>query len=300
MIQRPIHRDKRSKSRINLESSEIRPPILAMTQLSREIRFALVPPERLNSERPSNSWAGWPKTNLVVPHLVLRCVVEGTPDHSTGFLCDVKTIDQALRGVVTERLIPDCVEPMSAEAMLLIAIQELIARWKIELRIELLELELSPFLRYRCEGSETGKSNMPPTSTIELTQQFEFSAAHRLHCSDMSDEENQNLFGKCNNPAGHGHNYVFEVTVSRGIDSPQSQVIDLDTFETIVKSNIVDRLDHKHLNEDVEYFGNVNPTVENITRAIFEWLDGKFDSAKLESVKVFETPKTWAKYSGVG
>ena len=133
---------------------------------------------------------------------------------------------------------------------------------------------------------------------VELTEQFEFSAAHRLHCNEMSEEENREVFGKCNNPAGHGHNYVIEVTVSRAVDSDRGQVIAIHDFESIVKRLIIDRLDHKHLNLDVEYFKEVNPSVENIAIAIYSWLQGQFGSAKLEKVKVFETPKTWAEYSG--
>ena len=135
-------------------------------------------------------------------------------------------------------------------------------------------------------------------TVVELTEQFEFSAAHRLHCDELSEDENRELFGKCNNPAGHGHNYVIEVTVSKAVDSDRGQVIAISEFESIVKRLIVDRLDHKHLNLDVEYFKEVNPSVENIVIAIYGWLDGQFGSAKLEKVKVFETPKTWAQYSG--
>ena len=136
--------------------------------------------------------------------------------------------------------------------------------------------------------------------TIQLTQQFEFSAAHRLHCGDLTDDENKKLFGKCNNPAGHGHNYVFEVTVSRQLESRLGQVIPLEQFESTVKRLVVDRLDHKHLNHDVDYFAAVNPSVENIVYAIYQWLDGQFGEATLERVKVFETPKTSAEYSGEG
>lgn len=139
----------------------------------------------------------------------------------------------------------------------------------------------------------------PPASpAIQLTQQFEFSAAHRLHCEQLSVEENRRIFGKCNNPAGHGHNYVFEVTVSGNANSGRGQIIPLEQFESTVKRLVVDRLDHKHLNEDVAYFETINPSVENIVVAIYQWLDGQFGDAKLERVKVFETPKTSAEYSG--
>ena len=91
---------------------------------------------------------------------------------------------------------------------------------------------------------------------------------------------------------------MVEVSVSKAVDSDRGQVIAIAEFESIVKRLVVDRLDHKHLNLDVDYFKDVNPSVENIAIAIYQWLDGQFGSAKLEKVKVFETPKTWAQYSG--
>ena len=143
---------------------------------------------------------------------------------------------------------------------------------------------------------------MNSLSKIQLTQQFEFSAAHRLHCKELSDKENREQFGKCNNLEGHGHNYVVEVTLARDMDSDhdsdESQVIALENFESTVKRLVLDRLDHKHLNRDIEYFTELNPTVENIAIAIFEWLKDQFEGARLENVKVYETPKTWAEFSG--
>ena len=125
-----------------------------------------------------------------------------------------------------------------------------------------------------------------------LTHQFEFSAAHRLHCDHLSDEQNQQLFSKCNNPAGHGHNYVVEVSILQ--DADEALRVSLAKVAETVKTLVIDKLDHKHLNVDIDHFTKVNPTVENISTAIFSWLDGRFDAAQLQTVKVFETPKTWA------
>jgi len=264
-----------------------------MIRLSREIRFALVPPNKIGSASPSNSWAGWPSTNLVVPQLVARCLIEGEVDARTGYLCNIKVVDDLLRSIVTRRLIPKYDGTQTAEEMLRTLFRELKAGWEHHSNVISLTLALSPYLSYRIVCEEDMNQ-----MAMELTQQFEFSAAHRLHCNELSDEENQKLFGKCNNPTGHGHNYVFEVTVSNEVDSDRGQVIGIDDFEAIVKHAIVDRLDHKHLNEDVEHFKTVNPSVENIAIAIYRWLDGEFGKAKLERIKVFETPKTWAEYSG--
>ena len=271
-----------------------------MIQLSREIRFALAPRDQIQ-ERPSNSWAGWPVTNLAVPQLVLSCLIEGEIDPKTGYLCNITVIDQLLRSIVTRNLIPRYYstsgrtdEIQSAESILRLAFAELSAQWVHSAKIVSLSLAISPYISY----SIAREKNMNQT-VVELTEQFEFSAAHRLHCNDLSEEENREIFGKCNNPAGHGHNYVIEVTVSKAVDSDRGQVIGLADFESIVKRLVVDRLDHKHLNLDVDHFKDVNPSVENIAVAIYGWLDGQLGSAKLEKVKVFETPKTWAQYSGV-
>ena len=260
-----------------------------MIQLSREIRFALLPSGETYSSQPSNSWAGWPATNLVVPHLKLIAVIEGEPDSVTGYVCNITVLDRLLRQVVTETLIPKFGDhPGTGETLIRHAFDEVKKRWELTDQLIRIELCLSPCLRY---SINTGTDTM-----VQMTQQFEFSAAHRLHCDSLSDQENRDTFGKCNNLQGHGHNYVVEVSVA-GELGPSGSVVNLDTFQDTVKTEIVDRLDHKHLNRDVPYFADVNPSVENIAIAIYDWLNGKLES-KLQSVKVYETPKTWAQYSG--
>ncbi|NOS99093.1 MAG: 6-carboxytetrahydropterin synthase [Phycisphaerales bacterium] len=127
-----------------------------------------------------------------------------------------------------------------------------------------------------------------------MTYAFEFSAAHRLYCASLNAEENRRLFGKCANPNGHGHNYVLEVTV-RGIpDAASGVLIGLDALARIVNERVIERFDHKHLNLDCAEFAELNPSVENIARVIFEKLNGAFEPAALDCIRVYETPKTWA------
>jgi 6-pyruvoyltetrahydropterin/6-carboxytetrahydropterin synthase len=281
-----------------------------MIKLSREIRFAIVPPDQLgrldqNEQHPSdgiqaaNSWAGWPSTNLIVPRLVLRCVVEGQPNSKTGYLCNIKRLDELLFQIVNLRLIPDCHELasseragglMTAETMLRIVFEEAKTRWDSAGQIVSLTLAVTPYLSYSVYREAP--------QMLEMTEQFEFSAAHRLHCEEFSDEQNRELFGKCNNPEGHGHNYVVDITVVRDLESETSVApFNYEEFESTVKRLVIDRLDHKHLNRDIEYFARVNPSVENISRAIFGWLEGRLGSASLRTVRVYETPKTWAEFS---
>ena len=270
-----------------------------MICLSREIRFALVPPDQITDRKTANSWAGWPSTNLIVPHLVLRCTVEGDPDPQTGYLCNIKEIDDLLRSIVTRELIQSKNDLPTAEAMLTRVYSAAKSAWKSHPPMSSLTLALSPYLSFAIRIAGTPSMNVEKTQ-MQLTQQFEFSAAHRLHCDRLSDDENIRIFGKCYNPEGHGHNYVVEVTVGRNLEdiADTGVVIGLEEFESIVKRLVVNRLDHKHLNRDVEYFADVNPSVENIAIALFGWLDGQFGTAQLKNVRVYETPKTWAEYSG--
>lgn len=286
------------------------PSDLFMIRLSRETRFALVPPAALDDGNSKNSWAGWPAADLIAPQLKLQLIILGEPDAKTGYLCNIKLIDQMLRKIVIEDLIVqfDKKQIQSGQQVLDLAWSRVEKIWPTIAPspvppIDELKLHLSPFLILSAKPStainsefETMPANTTSSSDSTLTpktlvtQQFEFSAAHRLHCDSLTLSQNQELFGKCNNPNGHGHNYVVEVTIEQDRGKPT----DLRSMEAIVKRLIIDPLDHKHLNEDVEEFSQLNPTVENIATVIFEWLDGQFDQCKLEAVKVFETPKTWA------
>ena len=132
-----------------------------------------------------------------------------------------------------------------------------------------------------------------------LSQKFEFAASHRLHNPDLSEEENQKTFGKCNNPHGHGHNYELQVTLV-GTPSPGTGLlIDVPAFEQIVTDTVINRFDHKNLNVQVPEFADEIPSVENIARVIYRLLKPELqsDHTKLASVTVWETPKTWCEYS---
>ncbi len=253
-----------------------------MMQLSREIRFALVDAQAQNV---TNSWAGWPSTNRIVPHLRLQSIVQGHANKQTGYICNIKELDDMLRSAIAQSSIFEVASTLTAETLVRLIYEHCQNCWKSDTKIVRQSLHVTPYLSYHIESREP--------SMTHLTQQFEFSASHRLHCNDLSEDENRAVFGKCNNPAGHGHNYIFEVTVAGDVND-FGQIIELHQFEAIVKKLVVDRLDHKHLNSDVEYFVDVNPSVENITNAIWHWLDGELPDVTLQSVKVFETPKTWA------
>jgi 6-pyruvoyltetrahydropterin/6-carboxytetrahydropterin synthase len=129
-----------------------------------------------------------------------------------------------------------------------------------------------------------------------LTKTFGFSAAHRLHSSLLSEEENRAVFGKCNNPNGHGHNYELEVTVQGEIDPRTGMIMDLGALMQIVQEQVLDRFDHKHLNSDTTEFRTLNPTGENITKVIWDLLYPKLGK-NLTKIGLWETPKSFFEYT---
>ena len=124
---------------------------------------------------------------------------------------------------------------------------------------------------------------------VYLTRRAEFSASHFYHNPKFSSEENQRIFGKCNNPHGHGHNYVVEVTVAGEVDERTGFVIDLKWLKNLVNREVIDPLDHRHLNKEIPEFRNQIPTTENLAIAIWSRLDGKLNGARLHRVRLYET-----------
>lgn len=262
----------------------------------------------------TNSWGGWPSGVGVAPYLVLRVVVSGVPDSVTGYLVNIQELDALLR----RHAIPLAAHRLSAEGVgltgesLVASIHEAVSRQLGERgrntpsaalsecrgsprpppawRLESLRLWTTPHLSYAVHAQET--------AMVELTQCFEFSASHRLHVPQMSEEDNRGFFGKCNNPHGHGHNYRVEVTVTGPVAEATGRVLPLPQFEQVVVHEVIDRFDHKHLNADTTEFAHQNPSVENIARTIWGLLEGKLSPARLRRVKVWETAKTYAEYEG--
>lgn len=122
-----------------------------------------------------------------------------------------------------------------------------------------------------------------------LTRRYRFPASHRLHLDGASDAENQQVYGKCNNPHGHGHNYALEVTVSGRIDECTGMVCDLVALDSYVNRQVVERFDHANLNALPEFADRV-PTTENLCSEIYERLK-QFQPARLEKVRLEETKK---------
>jgi 6-pyruvoyltetrahydropterin/6-carboxytetrahydropterin synthase len=123
-----------------------------------------------------------------------------------------------------------------------------------------------------------------------------FNAAHRLHNSNWSDEKNREVFGKCNNPSYHGHNYELEVKVIGFCDPDTGYVMDTKILSDIIKEKVVDRFDHKNLNVDTSEFASLNPTAENIAMVIYKLLKPELDENLELKIKLYETKRNIVEY----
>ena len=133
---------------------------------------------------------------------------------------------------------------------------------------------------------------------IYVTRRETFAASHRLHNPNLGEEENQQIFGKCCGIYGHGHNYVLEVTVSGQIDPKTGYVIDAKILKKIIKEQIISKIDHKHMNFEVDFLKDTIPTAENICLKIWDQIKDKIPSGKLYSVKLYETENNYFEYKG--
>ena len=133
---------------------------------------------------------------------------------------------------------------------------------------------------------------------IYLTRKCEFSASHYYHNPEWSEEQNRRVFGKCANLNGHGHNYTLEVTVKGDIDPITGFVVDLKVLKDILNREVVDAMDHRHLNKEVPEFASKIPTTENIAIAIWQRLEEKLHVARLHRVRLYEMPDLFVDFYG--
>lgn len=131
---------------------------------------------------------------------------------------------------------------------------------------------------------------------VAVFRKEHFNAAHRLHNTDWSDEMNQKVFGKCNNPNYHGHNYELVVKLSGEPNPETGYVYDMKILSDIIKENITNRFDHKNLNLDVEEFKTLNPTAENIAVVIYNILRAKIETEYDLKITLYETERNYVEY----
>jgi 6-pyruvoyltetrahydropterin/6-carboxytetrahydropterin synthase len=225
----------------------------------------------------------------------LEVTVEGAVDPATGMVVNIKTVDDVLQDTVVAefdgRSINDEIPAFHDRAP---TVENLLAYlWERlespgtlpgEVRLVRLRLEETPELYGEMEVRNGMK-------TITLTRQYEFAASHRLHVPGLTPEQNVEMFGKCNNPAGHGHNYVLEVTVEGEPDPKTGMMAPLEEIDARVNELVVDRYDHRNLNEDLPEFRGRVTTTETVVQEIFDRLDGQLP-AKLRRVRLLETARS--------
>ncbi len=133
---------------------------------------------------------------------------------------------------------------------------------------------------------------------VYVTRLLHFNAAHRLHSAQLDADTNRKVYGSCNNPNYHGHNYELKVTVKGEPDPVTGMVIDLKELKDIVNEHVIDRLDHMNLNVDVDFMQGIVPTAENIVVAIWNQLEAKLPGGELYELTLYETPRNMVIYRG--
>ncbi len=264
-----------------------------MHKLARCVRFSVNP--FLSGESEGyNSFASKPTGEGLSLFLELLVEVAGDVEPATGFVVNVTDIDEEVRRwvvpIFAERIRADF---RAGRHIGFSAIAELLGTAWSELAdkfaaasLSRLSLKLNP---YRKAGIDTGDCRM-----VYFSEKFEFAATHKLWNEEFSEQRNFELFGKCANPAGHGHNYIVEVTVK----TPPHNSFCIGDFERTVDEELIKAVDHKNLNVDVARFGTTNPTVENIAAFAWDELVGKFGQASLHCVTIWETERTYCSYCG--
>ena len=137
-----------------------------------------------------------------------------------------------------------------------------------------------------------------PMPEVTVTRRMHFNAAHRVHNPELSDEENQRLFGRCNNPNWHGHNYILDVSVAGPVDGRTGYVMDLAVLKRVVQESVIDRVDHRNFNLDVDFMRDVIPTAENIVVGCWRVLAPRVAPARLVRLVLWETPNNYVEYEG--
>lgn len=129
--------------------------------------------------------------------------------------------------------------------------------------------------------------------TVELSRRVHFCCSHRYHNSKWDDAKNREVFGRCNLPHGHGHNYVLDLSLQGEIDPNTGMVINLTEIDRVLKEEVIDVLDHKNLNLDIEAFRDQIPTTENLARYIWDRIHDRIEGATLTAVRLWEDPNLW-------
>ncbi len=266
-----------------------------MLDLVRTVRFCLTGLPDEAATPCINPYAGWPAMRGLSRYYELTLHARGQADPRTGYFLDIRMMDAAVREAalpILRRAVSGTPQDAAGTPMGALLAQLLAAvRAHLGPCAHRLELHLTPTHTLAIEQPPE-KSPMP---MLEISQQYDFAAAHRLALPGLSDADNARIFGKCSNPAGHGHNYRLEVCASAAVgpDGHTPLTGDPGLMDAWVDGAVMRRLDHKHLNCDVPEFKDRNPSVEHIAQQAWAWLAASAPAGcVLLEVSVWETEKT--------
>ncbi len=265
-----------------------------MVLLRRTVRFSINPD---GSDAGSNGDGGVPAPAGLARWYELEITCQGHPDPSSGYLVNIKAIDRAVRDRAIPLIRAACADSPTADpASLLSALAEGVQR------------DLTPrviSVRWNVTPTQALEFMVQQPDRVFVRQRFDLACAHRLHNPELSDADNRALYGKCNNPKGHGHNYRVEPCFSVPTPRNKRPALSAAQLEALVDRAIVEPYDHTHLNDDTEAFAaatGVVPSVENIARVFFEALAPAVreasNDAELVSITVWETDRTSCTYPG--
>jgi 6-pyruvoyltetrahydropterin/6-carboxytetrahydropterin synthase len=265
-----------------------------MHRLSRQVRFSINPflPE---DSIGFNSYASKPAGEGLSVFFELAVQLSGEAAPATGFVVNVSDIDRVVRKYVVPIFARQIREDFqqgkhigfSGITKILGSAWGQLADRFGSASLNELSLSLNPFRKVAIKGEDYKMSY--------FSEKFEFAATHKLWNDAFSEQRNMEVFGKCANQAGHGHNYVVEITIKMPAKVDSFRISD---FEKVVDAELIKAVDHKNLNVDVPYFARVIPTVENIASFAWEKLSGRFGEAVLHCVTIWETDRTSCSYCG--
>lgn len=265
-----------------------------MVRLARQVRFSINPFH--DRDHPgANAYASRPAGEGLALFLELTIELVGPVAPDTGFVVNVMDMDRIARQFavpvfaqsVRERYRCGC--PIGLDLvvqMLRQAQQQLTGRFGAA-EVDRLILNLNPYRKLTMGANEP--------HVLRFSEKFEFAAMHKLWNDSFSEQRNFEVFGKCAHPTGHGHNYIVDVTVSMPADAVGFET---GRFQLTVETELISLLDHKNLNADLDEFREAIPTVENLAAFAWRRLVGKFDPARLHSVTVWESDRTYCTCCG--
>ena len=231
---------------------------------------------------------------------VLEATVKGVVDPEHGMVVNIANLDTLLK----ERVIQDYDHKLINRQHPVFANNPDLQPTCENLAIQIwrtIELHLREAILHRVrlyEDSSTFADYYGEEMMVYHTKVYEFSASHRLHSIELGDTENQQIFGKCNNPHGHGHNYVLEVMIKGEVNPRTGLVTDLGFLDRTIEEQIYTRFDFKHLNLDTSEFETINPTSENFVKVLWDILKPHLKPVELYRLRLRETPRSYFDYYG--